>query len=1192
MPSATQREPVGVNFTPLTFSAATATALRSMLSQHLAYIESNPEARLDDIAYTLQHRRSTLAHRAAIVATTTEQALQSLHDAASKDIVDGSSRSKLHRGPAKILGIFTGQGAQWPRMGAEMVEKSPFALACIDRLDKSLQTLPTEKDRPIWTLKEQLLAGPETSRITKALLSQPLCAAIQILLVDILKAAGVSFTAVVGHSSGEIGAAYAAGLLSAHDAIRIAYFRGVHAKLASSTSPYGPRGAMLAVGMSFCKARCLCEESFGGRLHVAAVNSDSSVTLSGDEDAIDEAQQALSIEGTFARKLKVDTAYHSPHMDACARPYLASLEGCGIAPLSGGGNRPLWFSSVHESEVMSRANLTNHYWVDNMCNTVLFAPALLQSTQACGPFDLAVEVGPHPALKGPASSVVDGQGSEAFIPYTGLLNRGSSDVQQLSKSLGYIWTNLGSNSVDFAATQRLLSGTKTLSAAVSDLPPYPFDHVHSYWMENRLSNHFRQRTAVHAAHPLLGAPCHEAVTSGEFQWRNILRPSEIGWLKGHLLQGHIVFPATGYLCMAIEAMKTRLIDLVPGTSVSLFSLSAVELPHAITFEDDAASVETIFSITSIQLNDKELTANWACYSSTKKGSGKSVLNAKGSATCILSVPQQDTLPLVWADPYNLTSVDRGAFYRNLSDIGYGYSEPFCGLSDIRRKLAYSEGTVSDQSGSEWEDDMLVHPGTLDSALQTLFAAWSHPGGPKLWSLHVPVSFSSVVINPYFTPAGPAGKQSCLRYEARVRSNDDSRIVGDIYLSTEDSSHAFVQFEGASLVPFSPASHRDDIPLFSRFHYYTAAPDGLLAAAGELLSQHDIQMYKDVDRISYWFARNASSSIPATERHGLLSHYQRYLKWCDRMVDMVTRGLHPKVSAACNADSREDVALILASYADRKDFRFVEVVGDNLIPVIREGNTMLDVMNQDGLLRAFYAENSICSGPTGRWLADIIAQISHRFPGLRILEVGAGTGATTSLVLRALDGAYASYTFTDISSGFFLPAEELFGGQDNRLNFKTFNMEKDPTTQGYVESTYDVIIAVNVLHVSSDMKATLNNLRRLLKPGGYLVTGELTSTDLLFSGMTVGTLPGWWIGAETGRPWGPLFTLDQWDALLKDTGFSGIDTVTPDIGESLPISVFVSQAMDDRVALLRQPLEVKEHPTGVRTDAVAIIGGVT
>jgi hybrid polyketide synthase/nonribosomal peptide synthetase ACE1 len=290
-----------------------------MLAQYLDYLQNHDDVVFADLAYTLQNRRTTFPYRKAIAAPTIPDAILSLKDIVhpppeGKDGPELNTRFNTYARPAKILGIFTGQGAQWPRMGAQLVESSPFAASRIAELDAVLQGLDDVSSRPAWTLRDQLLARADRSRLAEAELSQPVCTAVQILLVDILRAAGISFAAVVGHSSGEIGAAYASGLVSARDAILIAYFRGMHAKLASSPRQHGPRGAMIAVGTSVDDARALCEEGFAGRVQVAAVNSSSSVTLSGDEDAIDEAERILKAQGTFARKLKVDTAYHSAHM--------------------------------------------------------------------------------------------------------------------------------------------------------------------------------------------------------------------------------------------------------------------------------------------------------------------------------------------------------------------------------------------------------------------------------------------------------------------------------------------------------------------------------------------------------------------------------------------------------------------------------------------------------------------------------------------------------------------------------------------------------------------------------------------------------------------------------------------------------------------------------------------------------------
>lgn len=360
-------------------------------------------------------------------------------DAAPNETNLSIRRSQINN-PA-ILGVFTRQGAQWPRMGACLVETSTFAQQKVDWLDSILQGLPAE-DCPTWTIKEQLLAGDETSRITEAAISQPLCLAIQVVLVDILRAADVQFKAVVGHSAGEIGAAYAAGLLSAEDALRIAYYRGLHAKHASP--PNGEKGAMMAVGASHAEALEICADPrFKGRLQVAAVNSSSSITLSGDEGAIDEVFGVLKAEQKFARKLKVDTAYHSAHMLPCAEPYLGSMKSCGIQPNDQRG--PVWLSSVIEGQIMFKEALTESYWVDNMCNTVLFSGAVAQAVSEAGPFDMTIEIGPHPALKGSATATLEEFGCEA--PYTGLWFRAKDDVNELSTTLGFLWMHFGSGSI-------------------------------------------------------------------------------------------------------------------------------------------------------------------------------------------------------------------------------------------------------------------------------------------------------------------------------------------------------------------------------------------------------------------------------------------------------------------------------------------------------------------------------------------------------------------------------------------------------------------------------------------------------------------------------------------------------------------------------------------------------------------------
>ena len=733
----TQQGTSSTLFTPLTFSAASMTSLQTMLLWHLDFLKQNQDTNITDLAYTLQHRRSVLSCRRTITARVVPTTIECLQEVVnptpdSKEQANiGVRYGTLSRAP-KVLGIFTGQGAQWPRMGAELVETSTFVASRIAELDEVLRSLPTESDRPSWSIKDELLAGKDESRVGEAAISQPLCTAIQIILVDTLRAAGIELTAVVGHSSGEIGAAYAAGFISAHDAIRIAYFRGAYAKHAASPNAHAPRGAMMAIGASFEEGRALCcEPRFAGRIQVAAVNSNSSITLSGDEDAIEEAEKSLEAAGKFARRLIVDTAYHSAHMLLSAGLYVASMERSGVQPHQLHSRKgTAWYSSVYEGTLMDQDILSNQYWADNSRKTVLFAPALLNAVQEHGAFDLAVEVGPHPALKGPASTTLDSLGSDKKLPYTGLLSRGQSDTASLSKALGFIWAHLGSESVQFRAVQSLLSDSDH-AKVLRNLPPYPFDHQTTFWTGSRVANHFKTRSNLHITDPVLGNPCTEAATPGEHQWRKIFQPSALPWLKGHMLQGQIVFPATGYVSMAVEAIKAVALKIDAASEISLIRLEDVKISRAITFDDDSSLVEAILSISSLTSADETVTAHWACYSAIE-GATKSVLNAKGLVRCQISRAQPGILPLVKSEPYNLVSVDEEHFYRNLTKVGYGYNPPFRGLSDIRRKPGYSFGIVTDQSVSGWDDNLVVHPGMLDSALQSIIAAWSYPGDTSLW----------------------------------------------------------------------------------------------------------------------------------------------------------------------------------------------------------------------------------------------------------------------------------------------------------------------------------------------------------------------------------------------------------------------------------------------------------------------------
>lgn len=193
-------------------------------------------------------------------------------------------------------------------------------------------------------------------------------------------------------------------------------------------------------------------------------------------------------------------------------------------------------------------------------------------------------------------------------------------------------------------------------------------------------------------------------------------------------------------------------------------------------------------------------------------------------------------------------------------------------------------------------------------------------------------------------------------------------------------------------------------------------------------------------------------------------------------------------------------------------------------------------------------------------------------------------------MKHIDNKYSSYTFTDISVGFFEEAQETFKGH-GRIIYEALDIERDPTTQGFTENSYDLVIASNVLHATKVLDNTMSNVRKLLKPGGKLLVLEAVDNGATRVGFSFCGVPGWWAGADDGRELSPLITPEQWDSLLLRNGFSGLDTVTPGT-ESVyqPVAVFISTAVDEEIQLLQKPL-ASSGPKP-QLDSMFIVGGKT
>jgi hybrid polyketide synthase/nonribosomal peptide synthetase ACE1 len=206
----------------------------------------------------------------------------------------------------------------------------------------------------------------------------------------------------------------------------------------------------------------------------------------------------------------------------------------------------------------------------------------------------------------------------------------------------------------------------------------------------------------------------------------------------------------------------------------------------------------------------------------------------------------------------------------------------------------------------------------------------------------------------------------------------------------------------------------------------------------------------------------------------------------------------------------------------------------------------------------------------------------------ICPLGAGTGGATKMVFEKIGHAFKSWTFTDISTGFFEKAAEVFAEHRDQMIFKALDCEKDIESQGYVKHSYDMVVASLVLHATESLEHTLKNVRELLKPGGFLVMLEMSPSGPIRFGFCMSGLPGWWLGQKDGRKFSPLADPTRWDTALKASGFAGVDAVTSDTDLfERPCFVLASQAVDDRVEVLRNPLST---PASLHPQEVILLGG--
>lgn len=268
---------------------------------------------------------------------------------------------------------------------------------------------------------------------------------------------------------------------------------------------------------------------------IACINSPSSVTLSGNVDGLDQVKALLDADSIFARRLKVETAYHSSQMAVVSDAYLRAIQDVKTME---GDSHVRMFSSV-TGRLMETKDLGPHYWIDNMVSTVKFSEAVgnlldfstakRKRTRSDKSFvDITIELGPHAALEGPLKQIFTTRKSN--VHYLSLLRRGQTATKVALEAMGRLQTH--GYAVDILQVNTQI-GVADTPAVLVDLPPYPWNKTYRYWFESQLSVNYRFRK--YARHDLLGAPTPDSQPYTR-RWRNFLRVSEVPWVEHHVVR--------------------------------------------------------------------------------------------------------------------------------------------------------------------------------------------------------------------------------------------------------------------------------------------------------------------------------------------------------------------------------------------------------------------------------------------------------------------------------------------------------------------------------------------------------------------------------------------------------------------------------------------------------------------------------
>ncbi len=1067
----------------LPLSAQTPEALQALAERYQQLLEEEDQLNLLNIAATAAIGRQHFCCRLAFAASNIKQLSENLNSYRDANHCIGVSHSASYQ---RVF-LFTGQGAQYLGMGRQLYCSQRYFR---DIFNQCSELFETYLDRSI----TDLLFGEASSEheLQQTDLTQPALFSLEYALAKQWQQWGVEPEILIGHSIGEYAAACLAGVFNLDQAVMLVAKRGQLMQAQPSN------GKMLAVNCSQQQLTTHLTQS--NDAVIACFNAPERLVVSGQGDVVDALLERLIKANISCVELNVSHAFHSPLMLKVLPEFRKVLEQVQF-------NQPAiriisTVSGLDVTDQMSEAD----YWLDQIIQPVNFTAAVRTLMQKIDRHTVFLEIGPKTVLSGLARQIAGQTDNTIFLP---ALDPGFNDNLRVSGHIGQLYelgldVNWNVFYGDFPFTR-------------ISLPTYPFQRQR-YWLDDVYQEKPRLR-AEHSQHPLLGQSIPSPLAK---QYQAIIHLSQLSWLAGHVVNDAVIFPLSGYIEMALAAAGSG------------FELTDMVVSKPCHVPDQMLTLHTVQQENMITVYSHHEDC-WVKHFSTQTA----VLQASSSELNIIELKNQ------------LSEYSIEAFYTERKQCGYQFSGDFCSLKRIYKNQgqALAHAQCSNLSGHYH-----LHPVLLDAAIQCVLAL-------ILFEESDPCSY--IPFNVERFALWGAVESELWSHAKLVRQSEDVFLV-DISLYDQDGL-AIARIDSLMLKRVDKQSNKTHSNIDGLLHYIAWQPEDLSPSSHTVmigLQQNFNQTlaFQSIKgsagrlnqlAIAYLYQGLLESGIDAKTAYPDLKNLMqslsvepRFNRFFQRMLAILDHaGVAKQTQSGWLIDktqlqsSNMLAEQLLLDYPElESEISLIARCGENL-KSIWQGRVdplqMIFPANNPQAITDFYRHSHSFSA-LNQLLATAIGTLTEKASKtrpFRILEIGAGTGSATSYILAQLTQSSVRYTFTDVSRYFIQQAKQAFSDYDF-IDYHSLDISTDPHAQGFKRQGYDIIIASNVLHATSDLQQALQHCHQLLADSGHIVLLEGVEAtpwvDTVF-----GLTEGWWLFNDGLRKDYPLLTQDQWKSALSD-----------------------------------------------------------